>query len=218
MKALDGGVGEGGEEPDISRLCTTTWVLKDLRTKYCTQTGACVEEFDHYCVWLNTSIGKGNHRQFVCLAVCEWCTQLTHVYLIWCMMKELVSYSSFGSWIVGVLTGYPLLTLIFLIQCLTVPWVFMLIVHQLRLVINNLTTNEMMNMHRYEHFWVDVMMEPGRLQKMFRNPFSKGSMFKNCMDFWWWRTRSQKAKAAESCCPHSHGHGHGHGFSHGHSH
>mmetsp|Transcript_59659 Transcript_59659/g.155131 ORF Transcript_59659/g.155131 Transcript_59659/m.155131 type:complete len:650 (-) Transcript_59659:59-2008(-) len=216
MKALDGGVPEG-QEPDLSRLCTTTWVLKDLRTKYCTQTGACVSEFDHYCVWLNTSIGRGNHRQFVGLALVEWFTQLTHIYLCWNMMRELVSYSSMGTWLFGVLTGYPLLTFIFLIQCLTAPWVLMLIVHQLRLVVSNLTTNEMMNMHRYEHFWVAVMESPGQLQKRFHNPFSKGGWFKNCMDFWWWRTRSEKASTNfGQCCSHDHGsHGHSHGHSHG---
>jgi len=218
MRALDGGAPEG-QEPDISRLCTTTWVLKDLRTKYCTQTGACVSEFDHYCVWLNTSIGKGNHRQFVCLALSEWFTQLTHIYLCWAMMRELVSYSSIGAWILGVVTGYPLLTLIFLVQFLTAPWVLMLIIHQLRLVMANLTTNEMMNMNRYEHFWATVVVD-GHVQKMFRNPFSKGSVVKNCLDFWWWRTRSQKVDQVQGCgsggCSHNHGGGGGgHGHSHG---
>jgi hypothetical protein len=223
MRAIDGGAPEG-EEPDIARLCTTTWVLKDLRTKYCTQTGACVQEFDHYCVWLNTSIGKGNHRQFVCLVVCEWLTQLAHICLIWCMMRELVSYSSFVSWVVDVVTGYPLLTLIFMIQCLTCPWICMLIFHQVRLILQNLTMNEMINMPRYEHFWVTTQVSPGKYQKIFRNPFDKGGAFKNWMDFWWMRQRSQKVHMdmtmtmmQKQCCSHSHGcHGHGHGHCRGH--
>merc|ERR1719396_173489 len=56
---------------DLSRLCTTTWVLKGLRSKYCTQTGAVIDEFDHYCIWLNCAIGKNNHRPFICLALAE---------------------------------------------------------------------------------------------------------------------------------------------------
>jgi len=215
MKALDGGAREG-EEPDIGRLCTTSWVMKDLRTKYCTSTGACVEEFDHYCVWLNTSIGKGNHRQFVCLALTEWFTQLVHIYLCWCMMRELVSFSSVSSFIFGVIAGYPLLTVIFIVQCLTCPWVLMLIIHQLRLVIMNLTTNEVMNMHRYDHFWAMKMVEPGRMQKQFRNPFNKGGGLGNCLDFWWHKRRSVQVSQPET----SGGHGHGQGgqSSHGHSH
>merc|ERR1719401_906343 len=220
MRLIDGGA-KAGEEPDISRLCTTTWVLKDLRTKYCAQTGACIEEFDHYCVWLNTSIGKGNHRQFVCLAIVEWLTQLCHIYICWCMARELVKYEGFFSWVFSVWATYPLLGFLSMIQCLTTPWVAMLIMHQGRLVFSNLTTNEMMNMHRYEHFWVTGMVESGRMQKLFRNPFHKGSAWANFADFWWKRQRSKVANKdkfmSPPSCGHAHGHG-GHGHSHGHSH
>jgi hypothetical protein len=209
MKALDGG-SEDSSALDISRLCTTTWVLKDLRTKYCTQTGACVEEFDHYCVWLNTSIGKGNHREFVGLAIVEWCTQVVHIYLCWCMTLSLVPYQSLGNWVFGVMTGYPLLALIWIVQIITAPWVFMLVLHQGRLIAMNLTTNEMMNMHRYEHFWSAVQLAPGRTQKMFRNPFNKGNYLKNCLDFWWSRGRSDRgpASATSGCKGCASGHCH----------
>lgn len=189
MRALDSD-GPQDKVPDLSRLCTTSWVLKDLRTKYCAQTGACVEEFDHWCVWLNSSVGKNNHRQFMCLAIVEWLTQLIHVYLCWCMALALVSYQSFGSWLTGVVTGYPLLALVWLVQLLTLPFVLMLIIYQSRLIAMNLTTNEMMNAHRYEHFWMTAAVMPGRMQKVYRNPFNKGSIFKNCLDFWWFRSRS----------------------------
>ncbi|CAK0831550.1 unnamed protein product, partial [Prorocentrum cordatum] len=198
MKALDS---NSETVPDLSRLCTTTWVMKDLRTKYCTQTGACVKEFDHYCVWLNTAIGRGNHREFVGLAVVEFCTQICFIYLSWCMALSLVPYTSIGSWLIGVIGGYPLLALIIVIQCLTAPWVLMLLLHQVRLVAMNLTTNEMMNMHRYGHFWTVQELAPGRRTKMFRNPFDKGSTLKNCMDFWWLRRRSDQAPAsAQGAC------------------
>mmetsp|Transcript_45471 Transcript_45471/g.131645 ORF Transcript_45471/g.131645 Transcript_45471/m.131645 type:complete len:608 (+) Transcript_45471:36-1859(+) len=190
MRALDSD-GPPDKVPDLSRLCTTTWVLKDLRTKYCSQTGACVEEFDHWCIWLNTSIGKKNHRPFICLAVVEWLTQLCHVYLCWCMARSLVDYQSAGSWVWNVVTGYPLLALIWFVQLFTCPFVLMLIVYQSRLVMMNLTVNETMNAHRYEHFWVNTPVMPGRMQRMYRNPFNKGSILNNCLDFWWFRTRSK---------------------------
>mmetsp|Transcript_55859 Transcript_55859/g.149522 ORF Transcript_55859/g.149522 Transcript_55859/m.149522 type:complete len:592 (-) Transcript_55859:145-1920(-) len=211
MRALD--TGPQDKEPDLSRLCTTTWVLKDLRTKYCSQTGACVEEFDHWCVWLNSSIGKKNHRQFMCLAIVEWLTQICHIYLCWCMARALVTYQGIAGWLVGVVAGYPLLALVWIVQILTMPFVLMLIVYQSRLIGNNLTTNEMMNAHRYEHFWVTAAVTPGRMQKMYRNPFSKGSVVKNCLDFWWFRSRSRAVPMSEmsgcqstSCksCEHHH--------------
>merc|ERR1719334_403040 len=75
--------GKAASPPDVGRLCTTTWVLKGARTKYCQRTGACVEEFDHFCGWLNVAVGRGNHRPFIFLAVVESCTQICHMMLCW---------------------------------------------------------------------------------------------------------------------------------------
>eukprot|EP00929_Paragymnodinium_shiwhaense_P109449 TRINITY_DN75875_c0_g1_i1.p1 TRINITY_DN75875_c0_g1~~TRINITY_DN75875_c0_g1_i1.p1 ORF type:complete len:629 (-),score=121.62 TRINITY_DN75875_c0_g1_i1:105-1991(-) len=198
MKLLDGEIpvansvfGQADAEPSISRLCTTSWVLKDMRTKYCAQTGACVRDFDHYCVWLNCAIGRGNHRQFVFLALAEFFTQVCHLYLLWNLATEVVAYQTFGSWILAVFTGYPLMAIIAIAHTITAPWVLMLTLHQGRLITQNLTTNEMMNMHRYDHFWAVKQVMPGRLQKTYHNPFHKGNAWRNCLDFWWYRNRSE---------------------------
>merc|ERR1719350_1649666 len=87
----------GAKEPDFTRLCTTTWVLKGLRTKYCVKTGACVEEFDHYCPWLNTAVGKDNHRPFLFLCFIEALTQLCHLYLLFVVGMHLIPSSSCAS-------------------------------------------------------------------------------------------------------------------------
>mmetsp|Transcript_32283 Transcript_32283/g.77097 ORF Transcript_32283/g.77097 Transcript_32283/m.77097 type:complete len:607 (-) Transcript_32283:109-1929(-) len=214
MKAFDSDAADTNP-PDMNRLCTTTWVLKGLRTKYCVQTGACVEEFDHYCVWLNNTIGRGNHRQFVGLAIVEFLAQVMHLRLCLVMASTLVPYQGFTQFTWGVVTGYPLLTMIVLVHCITAPWVFMLTLHQARLVMMNLTTNEMMNMHRYEHFWVTRQVVPGHAHKSFQNPFHKGSAWANCLDFWWYR---QRGHAVEQPEPASCGHGHSHGHNCNHSH
>jgi hypothetical protein len=210
MKALDRAEADG-KITDFSRLCTTTWILKGPRTKYCKETEACIEDFDHYCVWLNCAIGRGNHREFCCLAISEFLTQCCYIWLCGHAAFTIVPYQSFGSWVWSLITGYPLLVLIGIVQCLTAPWVFMLIMHQVRLIVMNLTTNEMMNMHRYEHFWKTVQVVPGHSQRVFQNPFHKGSAMANCMDFWWLRTRSkmieQPLPSASSCahgCDHHH--------------
>jgi len=181
--------------PDVSRLCTTSWVLKDLRTKFCAQTGACIEEFDHYCIWLNTAIGKRNHRQFICLAMVECLTQICNVYLCWSVMRALVPYQNCLNWVVCVVINYPLLVLLVILHFVTTPWVFLLTFQHLRMVSANMTTNEMMNIHRYNHFWV-TNSGP---QKQFRNPFNKGGSFQNQLDFWWQRTRSQIKDKPRSC-------------------
>ena len=68
--------------------------------------------------------------------------------------------------------------------------------HKARLIALNMTTNEMMNIHRYRHFWV-----MGR----FNNPFHKGGVVKNCLDFWWTRRRAQDGSPPachvhKACC------------------
>ena len=50
---------------DADRICTTCWVVRDLRTKHCTVSDGCVSEFDHYCGWLGNAIGRDNHRWFI---------------------------------------------------------------------------------------------------------------------------------------------------------
>lgn len=45
--------------------CKTTLVKKPLRSKYCTRMGYVVARMDHYCIWLNLTIGYNNHRTFI---------------------------------------------------------------------------------------------------------------------------------------------------------
>jgi len=186
MRELDGGAPAGAPAPDVSRLCTTTWVLKGFRTKYCTNTKACVEEFDHYCVWLNCAIGRGNHRQFICLSVTEWATQIAILWVCFQSSFVLLEASSAGAWFLDLVAGHPLFLLVVLSHVPTLPWVTVLVRTHLGMVGNNVTTNEMMNYQRYDHFFVTV---DG--QKKFRNPFNKGGLWKNHCDFWWTRKRGQ---------------------------
>merc|ERR1712216_558239 len=112
-------VDASGHKLDFKRLCTTTWVLKGLRTKYCTTTGACIEEFDHFCVWLNASIGRGNHRAFIALALVELMTQMCHIYLCIAMGLRLVAYNNFWRWVFTMMQTQPTLYLMMGLQCIT---------------------------------------------------------------------------------------------------
>lgn len=220
MKALDtAAVGKGdklvdsaGRRLDFGRLCTTTFILKGLRTKYCTHTGACVDEFDHFCGWLNAPVGRGNHRPFILLAATEVGTQMCHLYLLFHTAFTVVTYERLGQWLSTLLIGYPLLCLMVVLQGFTTPGILMLLFQQLRMIAVNMTTNEMINMQRYEHFWEETGGENGSAKrKVFVNPFNKGSITANCLDFWWTRRRGEevpqpKKAACGPGCGHSHGH------------
>lgn len=182
-----------GEDPDFSRLCTTTLVIKGLRTKYCSRTEACVEEFDHFCGWLNVAIGRGNHRPFIFLACTETFTQFCHLYLLWISAGQLVKADGFGEWAFAVVMEYPVLALMMFVHTFTAPGVMMLSVQQCRMIGMSLTTNEMINMGRYEHFWEEGEAGVGiQKRRTFRNPFSKGGWLPNCIDFWWARRRGDR--------------------------
>merc|ERR1712194_49658 len=154
-----------------------TWVLKDLRTKYCRQTHTCIKEFDHYCIWLNRTIGRGNHRQFVVHTTIEVLTQLCHLYLILTILRPAPEKFTFQM-------GNMIMAHVF-----TAPWMLMLVIQQLLNIGSNLTLNEKINLARYKHFWRDkITSDPAESpDKVYRNPFHKGSVWLNYVDFWWTR-------------------------------
>merc|ERR550532_721290 len=98
----------------------------------------------------------------------------------------------------GVATQYPLLALVSALHTITAPGIVLLTVNQLRLIAFNMTTNEMINMMRYSHFWQETENAVGQKRKSFRNPFNKGSVPRNCIDFWWTRRRGDAGAAG--CC------------------
>lgn len=51
-------------EPARRLFCKSTMVKKPIRGKYCVHTGAVIARMDHYCIWLNMTIGFKNHRMF----------------------------------------------------------------------------------------------------------------------------------------------------------
>lgn len=51
--------------PPSQMYCRTSLVRKPLRSKYCAQSGFVIARMDHFCVWLNSSIGFYNHIAFM---------------------------------------------------------------------------------------------------------------------------------------------------------
>ncbi|KAJ1410896.1 DHHC palmitoyltransferase-domain-containing protein [Ochromonadaceae sp. CCMP2298] len=55
--------------PPPHRYCPSSLVRKPVRSKYCVRRRCVVARFDHFCGWLNTTIGFRNHRTFVVFLV-----------------------------------------------------------------------------------------------------------------------------------------------------
>ncbi|KAF4675902.1 hypothetical protein FOL46_009117 [Perkinsus olseni] len=183
---------------DPSRVCHTCWIWKGLRTKHCPMCDCCVDDFDHHCTWLNNCVGGGNQRLFIVFCVAEFLIQLFHIIVAWQCLGRIpdamkTDYSGWWGWITFVVGRQPLLLIVFIVEVMTLPWEAFIIFFQCRVVAKNMYTNEMINFHRYGHFWrmmatgglsgVDPEEGRGRVHREFRNPFDKG-VKTNCLDFW----------------------------------
>ena len=204
-EAVDGGeqTRSANQSQDLSRICFTCWEWKGLRTKHCSVCDVCVDGFDHHCGWLNTCVAEKNHREFILMILFVFIGSL--FYLGISLTVFFTSESSFWT----VWYERPLLIPCWVINGVICPWLAMLVTHQLRTIALNLNTNEMMNMHRYAHFWdgpaIVTGMIPGNNHhhhenddhhecdnsshhhgggRKFRNPFDQGSVWKNCKYFW----------------------------------
>mmetsp|Transcript_15099 Transcript_15099/g.32534 ORF Transcript_15099/g.32534 Transcript_15099/m.32534 type:complete len:593 (+) Transcript_15099:460-2238(+) len=178
---------ESGTLDYAPKLCSETWVVKPPRSKYCRETGRCIEEFDHFCGWLNCAIGKNNHRQFMVLAIVEVSTQLLYLYLGFTAAVELQPLgNSYTEWFLALAAFYPLLVMNLMIQFFTALLILNLVKFQGTLVCWNYTANEFINAERYG--FTEVAASGKRELRV--SPFNKGSSSANCMDFWYIRRRS----------------------------
>jgi len=133
-------------------LCHTCHIVRPLRSKHCRVSRKCVRDFDHYCPFVQNTVGQGNYRYFFLYLVTF---QIAIDAFLWLCMVKL--WRDGWGWVVG-------LTLIYFLPF----WLMNLgmCVYHAQLVYGNLTTNEHSNRWRY-----------GYLQDAaggFHNPYDKG--------------------------------------------
>jgi ankyrin repeat protein len=196
---------------NVNKLCVTCWEVKDVdrRMKHCAVCDKCVESFDHHCGWINNCVAEKNHREFVIMVFAVWLGMVLFVYIsvsqAWRASVSLLEF----------LWMKPLVAPLWIVHLLVVPWLCILLGSQIRSIAINMNTNELMNMHRYAHFWEGPLQvfaqtdisnhvhgencnhERPVPQRKFRNPFDQGGMVANCMHFWFRRTRYQKLSSRE---------------------
>ncbi|CAJ1433893.1 unnamed protein product, partial [Effrenium voratum] len=137
--------------------------------------------------WLNTAIGRGNHRLFMLLVFLEFSVQWLHLAMLVTFLHSAVSADTYSAWFYQCLQ-YPLVCFVILMHSVSSAGISFLWFKHLQLIAVNLTTNEEINLRRYDHFW---QVKDGQEEnKVYKNPFNKGSYLRNCMDFWWFRRRS----------------------------
>ena len=60
------------EKFEPTELCPDCKVIKTPRSRHCTVSNACVERYDHHCVWLNNCVGVGNHNNYLFFVSYAW--------------------------------------------------------------------------------------------------------------------------------------------------
>ncbi|CAL6272224.1 unnamed protein product [Bathycoccus prasinos] len=148
------------------RLCVTCKIVKPAGTKHCQIAKRCVRRFDHYCPWMGNTVGAKNHRDFVIFLLLE-----TFAMIVSLLVAVIRVWEENPSEKQRSKTG-----VFFFVACdvaVLIP-VLLLVSSQLAQVARNITTNELMNLHRYTYLRAT--------DGTFKNPFDKG-VFKNLVSF-----------------------------------
>ena len=133
-------------------LCHTCRIVRPLRSKHCRVARRCVLLFDHHCPFVGTTIGLYNYIYFF-------------LFLVFFVMMAI---GFVVAWVIFLSRSKTFPTSICLMGAylsLYIIPVLMMVVYHTQLVLNNISTNEQLNLRKYRYFW-----ESGR----FHNPFDHG--------------------------------------------
>lgn len=144
---------------ELQRICPSCWIVKGLRTKHCSVCDKCCEIMDHHCVWLNTCVGKKNHRLFASFVALAGFSQMHQMALLALIAVSSVASLAFGKRLIKVDFGAPQCFFILAaggIHFLTFGWSFSLFGAQFKDIFEGTTINESISQIRYAHFQLAV--------------------------------------------------------------
>ncbi|GKZ01290.1 hypothetical protein MPSEU_001080000 [Mayamaea pseudoterrestris] len=158
----------------MNNLCHTCHIVKPPRSKHDRYTHACVLLFDHHCPFVGNTVGLYNYKWFYLFLVSftVYCTFLLILLGIYCHRQAHLPLTIL---LIGLYLGlHGLVT--------AGMWIY-----HTQLTIMNLTTNEHINLQRYEYFWSSREAESGvslaGAGRKFHNPWNKGWLA-NFLDRW----------------------------------
>lgn len=148
------------------QLCHTCHIARPARSKHDRFTGCCVELFDHHCPFVGATVGLQNYRYFF-----TFCLTLTlYLFGFWiALIKHVIRYQDHRPWwtaVVGAVLGVHIV------------FPAGMIFYHTQLIMVNLTTNEQINVRKYDYFW--ETSKPADLKnnipalKRFHNPWNRG--------------------------------------------
>lgn len=152
--------------------CQTCMVIKPFRSKHEKFINACIERYDHYCVWFSMPIGRGNHRRFMWFVLSTFlCLSLHNFFTLRFLWRSPLSLSLFF-WENAFITWAHLIH-----GTIFVAFTGSLLFQQCNNILANMTVNEGLNFRRYPYLLTD---SKGALRmSMYDNGFAD-----NWAEFW----------------------------------
>eukprot|EP00736_Rhodelphis_marinus_P000001 Rmarinus@m.13439 len=149
----------------FSMICSSCGILRPSRSKHCDVCGHCVMRMDHHCVWIRNCVGAYNRRSFVVFLFLLVTSQALFVFFgaTVFIRRQVAPLFLLATVALHIFLIFPVVALLFV---------------QLKNASVNLTTNEKVNVYRYDTFW---KKENG--VRVFRNPYDRGSRAHNLVHF-----------------------------------
>jgi len=153
----------------LPQFCLTCMVRRPIRGKHCRACHRCVARFDHHCAWLNNCVGVNNYFPFICLVFTNW---LNHIIFSFFCLIFLSSIPDRPTWLPlnvslpFIYFSEPAILALCIFHMLNVWWQGYLFYSLVRGIKVNLTTNEIINMSRYDYL--------KDTEGYFVNPFNEG--------------------------------------------
>ncbi|XP_059139359.1 palmitoyltransferase ZDHHC9-like isoform X5 [Physella acuta] len=148
------------------KYCFTCKIFRPPRASHCSLCDNCVERFDHHCPWVGNCVGRRNYRYFYLFILS---LSLLCIYIFACVLTNLILRAQDDNFLTA-MKDSPASVIEALVCFFSIWSVVGLAGFHSYLTASELTTNED----------IKGTFTAKRGQDNF-NPFSKGSLFKNCM-------------------------------------
>eukprot|EP00055_Hartaetosiga_balthica_P010712 m.46608 g.46608 ORF g.46608 m.46608 type:complete len:628 (+) comp7279_c0_seq3:65-1948(+) len=162
---------------NLTHFCPSCLIRKPLRSKHCAVLDRCIAKFDHFCPFVDNTIGANNHKYFILnLFSCILANVIFLYYCIQCL-RYLSPPESYLWLPIQWFKLSPMLVLMLIQDVGTIFLLNGLLSYQLRIIfLQDLTTNEAMHPSRYSYLNGERF-----------SPWHKG-LVSNCFEFFFGKT------------------------------